>query len=885
MPNMDSTAEQDAPVGEPAAVRRRVIAWFLAIVVLVAAAAVVGFLRVRADLAERASEEGRRTVSAVQGRLEAADVVYRRLTTASAAVLRAEALALGTPRLGPRVELVGGGGTRREAPSLTFGSVAVHSDFTLVDEAVELMEGTATLFVRDGDDFVRASTNVRNADGSRAVATILDRAGPAIVELREGRAFTGVVDILGRSYSTHYAPIFGEDGASIGAYYAGYPIETLDQIARSLRKVRILDNGFVALFGATGQLLYGSEHLDPAIAAELSARIDQIPRSADSGAEAMVIQGHRVVRSEVAGWNFTIVSSAYLPDLSAETFHIVRESLGILAVILVLVLGVSWRLAGRLTDALQQAGASRAEAEEARGRAEDAKAAAEQASRTKSAFLANMSHELRTPMNAIIGYSEMLIEEVEEMEPDETRADLQKIHSAGKHLLSLINDVLDLSKIEAGRMSIHVEDFEVAELVGDVVATIDPLVQKNGNRLEVVGAAAAGAMRADVVKMRQTLLNLLSNATKFTEGGVVRLVVRTSGDRVSFVVEDSGIGMTPDQMAKLFEAFVQADSSTTRKYGGTGLGLAISRTFCRLMGGDITVTSEVGVGSAFTVDLPRVVVVSGGSEAAEAEGSGGSEADPDEADEARVAGLARVLVIDDDPHARELVVRNLTKEGFEVRAAATGDAGVALTRSWHPHVILLDVMMPGRDGWSVLAELKADPELASIPVILSTMLENRELGFAMGAADYMRKPVDWDRLEGMIARHAPRGELPILVVEDDPASREMLVRVVQRTGVPVRQAADGREALAQIAEERPQLILLDLMMPQVDGFDFVDRLRQSERGAEIPVLVVTAKSLTPEDFERLHGKVEDVLRKGAFRQDELVARIRSMIASGGRRSE
>ncbi|MGA0059636.1 MAG: response regulator [Planctomycetota bacterium] len=883
---MDPTAAQGAPAGEAAAVRRRVLAWFGAIVVLVAAAAAVGFVRVRADLEERARQEAGRTIAAVQGQLQAADVVYRRLTTASVAVLRAEALALGAPRLGPRVELVGGAGLRRSAPSLLFGAVAVHEDFSLVDDVVALMEGTATLFVRDGDDFVRASTNVQNADGTRAVATILDRAGPAIAELREGRAFTGVVDILGRSYSTHYAPIVGEGGTTVGAYYAGYPIETLDQIARSLRDTRILESGFVALLGASGQLLYASEHLDPGVAAQLPAQMVEMPPFAAPEAAPLLIDGHRVERSDVAGWNFTIVSSTYLPDLSAETFQIVRESLGILVLILVLVLAVSWRLAGRLTDALGLARASRAEAEEARSRAEEAKVAAEQASRTKSAFLANMSHELRTPMNAIIGYSEMLIEEVEEMEPDETRADLQKIHSAGKHLLSLINDVLDLSKIEAGRMSIHVEDFEVAELVADVVATIQPLVQKNGNQLEVVGAEAAGRMQADVVKTRQALLNLLSNATKFTDSGVVRLVVRAQEDRVGFVVEDSGIGMTPDQMAKLFEAFVQADSSTTRKYGGTGLGLAISRTFCRMMGGDITVESEVGKGSAFTVDLPRVVVPSPTDEGPDAEDASGRAAEGAASNgQAAVAGLARVLVIDDDPHARELVARNLIREGFEVRGAASGDAGIELTRAWHPHVILLDVMMPGRDGWSVLAELKGDPELAAIPVILSTMLENRELGFAMGAADYMRKPVDWDRLEGMIARHAPRGEQPILVVEDDPASREMLVRVVQRTGLPVREAVDGLEALAMIAEERPQLILLDLMMPRVDGFDFVERLRQSDRGAEIPVLVVTAKSLTPEDFERLHGKVEDVLRKGAFRQDELVARIRAMIGSGDGSSE
>jgi DNA-binding response OmpR family regulator len=244
---------------------------------------------------------------------------------------------------------------------------------------------------------------------------------------------------------------------------------------------------------------------------------------------------------------------------------------------------------------------------------------------------------------------------------------------------------------------------------------------------------------------------------------------------------------------------------------------------------------------------------------------------------AQIAGHARILVVDDDPHARELVRRNLTREGFEVLEAADGATGIARAKELKPDVILLDVMMPGRDGWSTLAALKADPELAHTPVIMSTMLENRELSFAMGAADYMRKPVDWSRLEAMIRRHSPAETRPVLVVEDDPASREMLVRLVQKAGHTAIEAQDGREALDILAKQRPQLILLDLMMPHVDGFDFVERLRSSELGSGIPVLVVTAKSLTPDDLERLTGKVDDVLRKGAFRADELVSRIRTLV--------
>ena len=288
-----------------------------------------------------------------------------------------------------------------------------------------------------------------------------------------------------------------------------------------------------------------------------------------------------------------------------------------------------------------------------------------------------------------------------------------------------------------------------------------------------------------------------------------------------------------------------------------------------MMGGDIRVSSQLGQGSVFTIELPRQVV--------DPEAPVVAQVIAEAAPSAHVAGHARILVVDDDPQARELVRRNLTREGFEVLEAADGASGIARAKELKPDVILLDVMMPGRDGWSTLAALKADPDLAQTPVIMSTMLENRELSFAMGAADYMRKPVDWSRLETMIRRHSPAETRPVLVVEDDPASREMLVRLVQKAGHTAIEARDGREALEILAKQRPQLVLLDLMMPHVDGFDFVERLRSSELGAGIPVLVVTAKSLTPEDIERLTGKVDDVLRKGAFRADELVARIRTLV--------
>jgi hypothetical protein len=363
----------------------------------------------------------------------------------------------------------------------------------------------------------------------------------------------------------------------------------------------------------------------------------------------------------------------------------------------------------------------------------EARRLAEEANRSKSAFLANMSHELRTPLNAIIGYSEFLEEQAEDEGLDHFVTDLAKIRGAGRHLLALINDILDLSKIEAGKMDLYLEDFAIADMIGDVVTTIQPLVEKNGNLLRIEIQPGIGTMRADVTKLRQALLNLLSNASKFTSQGQILLSTHTEGSSIVLSVADSGIGMSQEQMDRLFEAFAQAEASTSKKFGGTGLGLAISRRFCRLMGGDITVASEEGRGSVFTIRLPRVV-------ADEPHGGGQHFA------AAGQPGAPLVLVVDDDAAARELLVRYLAHGGFRVESAADGATALEMARHLMPEAITLDVLMPGMDGWAVLGALKADPVLASIPVIMATIFEDRPLGYALGAADYLTKPLDRDRL-------------------------------------------------------------------------------------------------------------------------------------------
>ena len=503
-----------------------------------------------------------------------------------------------------------------------------------------------------------------------------------------------------------------------------------------------------------------------------------------------------------------------------------------------------------------------------------AKDDAEAASRTKSQFLANMSHELRTPMNAILGYSEMLQEEAEDEGLDQFTPDLQKIQNAGKHLLALINDILDLSKIEAGKMELYLETFSVPDVVADVAGTVQTLAAKKNNALEVHCPDDLGAMRADLTKVRQSLFNLLSNAAKFTENGVITLEVRRDGDEFFFTVRDTGIGMTEAQMAGLFEAFAQADASTTRKYGGTGLGLAITRRFCRMMGGDATVESQPGRGSAFILRLPVTVADPKASEEAPRH----AEAPP----ETHTGDI--VLAIDDDPAARDLMRRYLVKEGFRPETASSGEEGLRLARSLSPVAITLDVMMPGMDGWAVLQQLKADPETQDIPVIMLTMVDDKNIGFALGATDYLTKPIDRGRLAGLLGRYrCSEGGCGVLLVEDDEATRDMMREMLTREGWNVIEAVNGRDALDCLQTSSPDLILLDLMMPEMDGFEFTHLLRERPEWRSIPVIVLTAKDITEADRIRLNGHVEKILQKGAWDRDALFGEISALIAA--RRSE
>jgi PAS domain S-box-containing protein len=977
----------------PRSLQVRLFGWFLTVGALVALGLYGGYRNLHATVESSLQDSIDQRIGEVRRELITIHGLYLDRVQDSMRVLQSEALARGSPAAGAPVRI-----EDRTVPDLHFGAEPVALQFAIVDKVTALMGGTATLFTRTGDDFVRISTNVRRADGSRAIGTILDPKGPAIAAIRQGRAFYGVVDILGSSYITGYDPIRAADGKVVGIYYVGYPVETLRQIGDQLAQSHLLQGGFFALLDQHGAPLFATTGADPKI-------IESAIPHAAAGEATWSDAGWDWRAERFAAWRFTLLAATRRADIADLTWHRVAPVFGYMVPFVVGALALGFVFARRLSLALAQAERLREETrklalvasrtfngvlitgpdgriewtndaftritgyaatevlgqrpddflsgpdtapgtivEKRRARQENrafqlevlnyrkdgtpfwalvdgqpvfdadgrvlnylvvqvdiskrklaegelliAREAAEEANRTKSAFLANMSHELRTPMNAIIGYSEMLVEEAQDLGQESFIPDLNKIHSAGKHLLGLINDVLDLSKIEAGKMTLYLEDFAIPAMIAEVTATIQPLVEKNSNRLVVACPPDLGSMHADVTKIRQTLFNLLSNAAKFTHAGTITLTAaresRDGGEFVAFRVADTGIGMTPAQLGKLFNAFVQADASTTRKYGGTGLGLAISRKFCQLMGGDITVASEHGHGTVFTALVPLRVAEPAGTRAPCAPPA--PAAPPVAAPAAGGGEGPLILAVDDDPAVLELLSRNLARAGYAVRTAANGPAALALARELQPKLITLDVMMPSMDGWSVLTALKTDAATRDIPVVMISIVDDKQLGFALGAAEYLTKPIDRDRLAELLAKHAPRdAERRALVIDDLPDNRSMLRHVLEREGWLVAEAENGRAGLGRFAEQKPSLILLDLMMPVMDGFEFLRELRSRDDGRTVPVVVVTAKELTPEERNLLRAGVENIVQKGTVSHDSLLAEIREKInAAKPRRSE
>jgi signal transduction histidine kinase/CheY-like chemotaxis protein len=650
----------------------------------------------------------------------------------------------------------------------------------------------------------------------------------------------------------------------------GYDLERLQFVAKDeiklLGKVREEYDRFIAVVTRVVELIRGG-HVDEAREAQLkearplASRLERLTNELVNKAEADVVAG-----IEASGETYR-----------ASQAIVIAFALGAIALALILGRTISWSLIGpireidtRLNEIASgdftqrvsignrdELGALAANVNRTSEQLGDLYHQLEMASEHKSAFLASMSHELRTPLNAIIGYSEMLRETAQDEGQNEFLPDLAKIRDAGRHLLGLINDILDLSKIEAGKMDLYLEEVDLAGLVEEVGSIVEPLAAANANRLEIVCPAGLGTFYTDRTKLKQSLLNLLSNAGKFTHEGRVKLEVRPADAEISFIVSDTGIGMTKEQQGRLFQAFSQADASTTRQYGGTGLGLAITKSFCEMLGGNIAVASTPGQGSTFTITLPdrgRVALA--------------ATPFPEGAEHAPL-----VMIVDDDSNARELLVATVRREGYRVIEATDGEAALVLAREWRPDVVTLDVLMPRVDGWTVLTALKSDPDLAEIPVIIVTVLADRGIAVSLGAAEFLTKPVDRARLAATIRQHV-YGSGSVLVVDDEIESRRIARRHLDRLGWEVAEAENGAGALLWLSQNpRPAMILLDLLMPGMNGFAFLEEIAKYPEWRDIPIVILTAMPLDVAERELLAGRTREVIAKGADDLAQVLRRI------------
>jgi signal transduction histidine kinase/CheY-like chemotaxis protein len=502
---------------------------------------------------------------------------------------------------------------------------------------------------------------------------------------------------------------------------------------------------------------------------------------------------------------------------------------------------------------------------------ERSNAALVEANRHKSVFLANMSHELRTPLNAIIGFSELMTDARDGQFDEATRMRfLGQILTSGKHLLGLINDILDLSKVEAGQMELRLQMVSIPEAVDQVVKTVEPLVAKKSITLQTT-VEGTGEVLADAGKLKQMLLNLVSNAIKFTaDGGLVTITAARLKDRLEIAVSDTGIGIAEDDLKRIFHEFHQVDHGPARKHEGTGLGLALTKRFALLHGGDVRVASDVDKGSTFTLSLPIRPTI-----------TPAAPAQPDAVNGHRSGPL--VLVVEDDPAAAELLTRQLVGAGYRTVVARTGVEALAKARELQPAAITLDIILPEVDGWDVITRLKSDPATSAIPVVVVSVVDNPELGLALGAIDYFIKPVEAKELIARLNRfdlkHANgNGQVRVLIVDDEAANRQWLTKALEPAGFTVLPASGGREAIEMATSLHPDLVLLDLMMPVVSGFDVVEALRADPSTRETPIMVLTATSLTEADRRHLNGRVSEILSRGSVASSDVVGLLRRVVA-------
>lgn len=497
----------------------------------------------------------------------------------------------------------------------------------------------------------------------------------------------------------------------------------------------------------------------------------------------------------------------------------------------------------------------------------------ERANQLKSEFLASMSHELRTPLNAIIGFSELMLDGITGEVTDEQKECLNDIHNSGQHLLELINDVLDLSKVEVGKMEFKPVELKVSEVISDAIQTVRSLLEKKEHSIGVHVEEGIRNIYADKSRLRQVLLNLLSNATKFThQGGKLEISAKTQGGQCLIGVKDNGIGIKPEDQERIFEVFTQAETIGDETPKGTGLGLTLTRQFLAAMGGKIWVESEYGKGSTFFFTVPFL-----GTEKQVVEITQEKPNIVETVDTLKKRDKKLVLIIDDDGKARRLSGAWMREEGFNIVEASNADEGIKKAEELLPDVVILDILMPDKDGWYVLRELKSKPRTSNIPVVIASGSEERDMAFSLGAVDYFNKPIDKKRFQNRIKELGIEKHDRVLVVDDNPADIRLVTSILEAAGIKAIQADSGKKGIELVLKEKPSLIVLDIIMPDLTGFEVIESLRETKDIENIPIIVMTSKDLSEDELDYLRKQTEGIVKKSSFSRDEFVGTVKRLM--------